>query len=75
MANFQAVPYGQACHVTPRIYYSTIQIPSHLTAAELLAHYSQPGTLPSEFIALPLPRTPSPGSLRTQPHSGRPLDG
>ena len=52
MANFQAAPYGQACHVTPRIYYSTIQIPSHLTAAELLAHYSQPGTLPSEFIAL-----------------------
>ena len=25
--------------------------------------------------SLPLPRTPSPGSLHTQPHSGRPLDG
>ena len=50
--NFQAATYGQACHVTPRVYYSTIQIPPHLTAEELLTHYSQPGSLPPEFIAL-----------------------
>ena len=52
MSKFPPHPYGQACHVTPRIFYSTIQIPPHLTAEELLTHYSQPGTLPSEFIAL-----------------------
>jgi len=50
--NFPPHPYGQACHVTPRVFYSTIQIPPHLTAEDLLNHYSQPGTLPAEYIAL-----------------------